>query len=212
MSKNSQKPGNPEFVCFVFVLTFPLSASFSKFSLPTSCFLNWRFEVKHNTAKKIYQTTWLCWGPFWDQNSEQEKNLKIFPNKSHYGRVSACSCWRFSAANKAAMSKISAAALLQLADQFDRQKKCLDLREKVILAIGEGSLNVSYFGVNQTSSNCRMGISPHNGQKKWPLNWGREELGHLVLKIGSFFQRNQVFYIIYIYMSLVKCVNKDIKH
>ena len=28
------------------------------------------------------------------------------------------------------MSKISAAALLQLADQFDRQKKCLDLWEK----------------------------------------------------------------------------------
>ena len=38
------------------------------------------------------------------------------------------------------MSKISAAALLQLADQFDRQKKCLDLWEKITLAIGEGSL------------------------------------------------------------------------
>ena len=39
---------------------------------------------------------------------------------------------------KAAMSKISAAALLQLADQFDRQKKCLDLREKSYWPLGRG--------------------------------------------------------------------------
>ena len=102
---------------------------------------------------------------------------------------------------KAAMSKISAAALLQLADQFDRQKKCLDLREKVILAIWEGSLNVSqkFLGWIKQAANVAWevwkGISSLWWTKKnHPWIGGREEFGTFGSEDWIFCARNQVFY------------------